>query len=48
MAADATGWLDTLLLGGLVVLIGAFVLVSAIEEWRRWSERRRLKKHFRD
>jgi hypothetical protein len=28
-------------------LIGGFVFVSAIEGWRLWSERRRLRKHFR-
>jgi len=48
MTADVSGWLDTLLLSGLAVLIGGFVFVSAMEGWRRWSERRRLRKHFRD
>jgi hypothetical protein len=40
-------WLDTLLLGGIVILAIGFIFVSAVEAWRRWSEHRRLKKHFR-
>jgi hypothetical protein len=40
-------WLDTLLLGGLVILIAGVAFVSALEGWRRWSEYRRLRKHFR-
>jgi hypothetical protein len=44
MAADVSVWLDTLLLIALAVLIGGFLFVTAIEGWRRWSERRRLRK----
>jgi hypothetical protein len=40
--------LDSLLLGGLAILIAGFVFVSAIEGCRRWSEYRRLRKHFRE
>ena len=47
MPEGGTDWLDTLLLGGLAILIGGFAFVSTIEGWRRWSEYRRLKKHFR-
>ena len=47
MPEGGTDWLDTLLLGGLAILIGGFAFVSTIEGWRRWSEHRRLKKHFR-
>ena len=39
--------LDPLLLSGLAVLFAGFTFVSAVEEWRRWSEHRRLRKHFR-
>jgi uncharacterized integral membrane protein len=41
-------WLDNLLIAVLAVVIGGFVFVTAIEGWRYWSERRRLRKHFRD
>jgi hypothetical protein len=30
-------WLDTLLLGGLAILIAGFAFVSAVEGWRRVS-----------
>jgi hypothetical protein len=42
-----TSWLDTLLLDSLAIVIAGFAFVSAVEGWRRWSEYRRLKKHFR-
>jgi hypothetical protein len=45
MLAD-TDWLDTLLLGGIAILIGGVVFVSAIEGWRRWSDNRQIKKHL--
>ena len=47
MPEGGTDWLDTLLLGGLATLIGGFAFVSTIEGWRRWSEYRRLRRHFR-
>jgi hypothetical protein len=40
-------WLDTLLVDGLAILLAGFAFVSALEGWRRWSENRRIKKHFR-
>jgi hypothetical protein len=47
MLGDGASWLDTLLFGGLAVLLLGFVFVSAVEGWRRWSEHQRLKTHFR-
>jgi hypothetical protein len=37
-----------LLFAGLAVLLGGIAFVSAVEGWRRWSDHRRLKKHFRN
>jgi hypothetical protein len=39
--------LDTLLLAGLAILVAGFAFVSAVEGWRRWSDNRRIRKHFR-
>jgi hypothetical protein len=41
-------WLDILLFGGLAILLAGFVFVSAVEGFRRWSDNRRIKKHFRN
>jgi hypothetical protein len=38
---------DTLLLAGIVILFAGFAFVSAVEGWRRWSDNRRIRKHFR-
>jgi hypothetical protein len=40
-------WLDTLLLAGLAILFAGFAFLSAVEGWRRWSDNRRIRKHFR-
>jgi hypothetical protein len=40
-------FLDTLLFGALAILLVGFGFVSAVVGWRRWSEYRRLRKHFR-
>ena len=47
MPGGGTNWFDILLFAGLAVLLGGVAFVSAVEGWRRWSEHRRLKKHFR-
>jgi hypothetical protein len=47
MPRDGTNWFDILLFAGLAVLLGGVAFVSAVEGWRRWSENRRLKEHFR-
>jgi len=47
MPDSGTSWLDILLFSGLAILLAGFAFVSAVEGWRRWSERQRLKKHFR-
>jgi hypothetical protein len=39
--------LDTLPLAGLAILVAGFAFVSAVEGWRRWSDNRRIRKHFR-
>jgi hypothetical protein len=48
MPDSGASWLDILLLSGLTILLVGFLFVSAVEGWRRWSEHRRLKKHFRN
>jgi hypothetical protein len=48
MPDSGTSWLDILLFSGLAILLAGFFFVSAVEGWRRWSEHRRLKKHFRN
>jgi hypothetical protein len=40
-------FLDTLLVGGLAILLVGFGFVSVVEGWRRWSDNRRIRKHFR-
>jgi hypothetical protein len=48
---EGSSFLDTLLMGALTILVVgvAFMgFVLAVEGWRRWSEHRRLKEHFRN
>jgi hypothetical protein len=45
MQESSIGWLDALLLGKFAILVVGFV--SAVEGWRRWSEHRRIREHFR-
>ena len=47
MPGGGTNWFDILLFAGLAVLLGGFVIVSAVEGWRRWSDDRRIRKHLR-
>jgi hypothetical protein len=47
MPAGGTDLLDTLLLAGLAILFAGFAFVSAVKGWRRWSDNRRIRKHFR-
>jgi hypothetical protein len=47
MPEGGTNWFDILLFAGLAVLLGGFVIVSAVEGWRRWSDDRRIRKHLR-
>jgi hypothetical protein len=47
MPWEGFDWLDSLLFGGLAILLVGFVFVSAVEGWRRWSDNRRIRKHFR-
>ena len=47
-ASGSIGWaFEDLLLLGLAVLFGGLCFLSALQGWRRWSENRRLRKHFR-
>jgi hypothetical protein len=49
--SQGSSFLDTLLMGGLAVLLVAvafFAFITAVEGWRRWSEHRLLKEHFRN
>jgi hypothetical protein len=48
MPWEGFDWLDSLLFGGLAILLVGFVFVSAVEGWRRWSDNRRIRKHFRN
>jgi hypothetical protein len=45
---EGGSFLDTLLMSGLAIVLVGFAFVSAVEGWRRWSEHRRLKEHFRN
>jgi hypothetical protein len=48
---EGGSFLDALLMGGLAALlvtVAFFGFVSALAGWRRWSEHRRLKEHFRN
>ena len=38
--------LDILLFSSLAILFVGFGFVAALEGWRRWSDDRRLRKHF--
>jgi hypothetical protein len=46
MPKNGTNWFDILLFAGLAVLLGGFVIVSAVEGWRHWSYNRRIRKHL--
>jgi hypothetical protein len=49
--SEGSGFLDTLLMGGLTILVVgvAFIgFIVAVEGWRRWSEHRQIKEHFRN
>jgi hypothetical protein len=35
-----------LLLNSLAILVAGVGFVAALEGWRRWSENRRIRKHF--
>jgi hypothetical protein len=47
MPESGTGRLEILLFSGLAILLAGFLFVSALEGWRRWSQYRRFKNHFR-
>jgi hypothetical protein len=36
-----------LLFAGLITALGWFAFVNVVERWRRWSENRRIREHFR-
>jgi hypothetical protein len=36
-------WLEILLFAALVIILGPFAWVSAMEAWRQWSENRRIR-----
>jgi hypothetical protein len=38
--------LDSLLFSSLVIMLAGLGFVAALEGWRRWSDRRRITKHF--
>ena len=46
MSDGVTDLLDVLLFSTLAILLAGVGFVVAVEGWRRWSENRRIKKHF--
>jgi hypothetical protein len=46
MPDGGTDWFDSLLLSSLAILFAGVVFAAALEGWRRWSESRRIRKHF--
>jgi hypothetical protein len=47
MPDGGTHFLDMLLLNSLAILVAGVGFIAALEGWRRWSESRRIRKHFR-
>jgi hypothetical protein len=48
MLAGNSSWtVDDFLLLGLIFVLGPLCFVSLLEVWRRWSEYRRIRNHFR-
>jgi hypothetical protein len=46
MPDGGTDWFNSLLLNSLAILLAGVAFAAALEGWRRWSESRRIKKHF--
>jgi hypothetical protein len=46
MPDGGAGWLDLLLLNSLAILFAGVGFVAVLEGCRRWSEGRRIRKHF--
>jgi hypothetical protein len=46
MPTGGTVWLNALLLNSLTIVLAGIGFVAALEGWRRWSESRRIRKHF--
>jgi hypothetical protein len=46
MPDGGTDLLDFLLISALAILLAGVGFVIALEGWRRWSDNRRIRKHF--
>jgi hypothetical protein len=46
MPDGGTDFLDSLLFSSLVIMLAGMGFVAAVEGWRRWSDSRRITKHF--
>jgi hypothetical protein len=46
MPDGGTDLLDILLFTSLAILLTLFGFACAVEGWRRWSDNRRIRKHF--